>query len=326
MDGRGRLAQPLTWIARLRARPPTADRRVGSRIHSGFPHPSLARLARFVRRGFNVILRIRVPRGAGLAAALSVVIAAISYGIIRGDHAPWIIAALKDARDEAANSAGFRLVALRLSGNHHLSREEILAASGVTGRTSVLFLDVEDTRARLRTNPWIADATVLKLYPGELQIGITEREPFAVWQREGRFFVIADDGMVLEPFVAPSLVQLPLVVGASAEKNAKGFLALLQSYPEIRNQVRASVMVAERRWNLRLRNGLDVLLPELDVAQALNRLAKLDRELKLTSRDISIIDLRLADRLTVRLSPAAAQARAESLKEKKPAAKKDGNA
>jgi cell division protein FtsQ len=323
MDGRGRLAQPLTWIARLRARPPTAVRRARARIPSDLPHSSLTHLA---RRGFLVMLRIRLPRGAGLAAALSVVIAAIGYGIIRGDHAPSIIAALKDARDEAANSAGFRLVALRLSGNRHVSREEVLAASGVTGRTSVLFLDVEETRARLRENPWIADVSVLKLYPGELQIGITEREPFAVWQREGRFFVIADDGMVLEPYVAPSLVQLPLVVGAGAEKNAKQFLALLRSYPEIRNQVRASVLVAERRWNLRLRNGLDVLLPELDVAGALDRLAALDRELKLTSRDISLVDLRLADRVTVRLSPAAAQARAEAQKEKKPPAKKDGNA
>jgi cell division protein FtsQ len=114
-------------------------------------------------------------------------------------------------------------------------------------------------------------------------------------------------------------------VGAGADKNAKQFLVLLRSYPEIRNQVRASVLVAERRWNLRLRNGIDVLLPELEVARALDRLAALDRELKLTSRDISIIDLRLADRLTVRLSPAAAQARADAQKEKKPA-KKDGNA
>src|SRR5437660_7109898 len=120
MDGRGSLAQPLTWIARLRARPPTAarPRRARSRIGIALPGSSLARIA---RRAFHFIVRIRLPRGAGLAAALSVVIGAIGYGIIKGDHAPAIIQTLKSARDEAANSAGFRLVTLRLSGDRHVT-------------------------------------------------------------------------------------------------------------------------------------------------------------------------------------------------------------
>ena len=127
--------------------------------------------------------------------------------------------------------------------------------------TSLLFLDVEQTRERLKTNPWIADATVLKLYPGELQIGIKEREAFALWQKDGRVSVIADDGTVLEPYVAPRLIELPLVVGRGAETRAKEFLALLDRYPDLRASVRATVLVGERRWNLRLKNGIDVRLP-----------------------------------------------------------------
>ena len=78
--------------------------------------------------------------------------------------------------------------------------------------------------------------------------------------------------------------------------------------------LRASILVAERRWNLRLKNGLDVRLPETNVAQALERLVALDREKKLLSRDITAVDLRLPDRVTVRLSDAAAQAREDALK------------
>jgi cell division protein FtsQ len=72
-------------------------------------------------------------------------------------------------------------------------------------------------------------------------------------------------------------------------------------------------MVAERRWNLRLLNGIDVRLPETDVESALNRLVQLDRDKKLLTRDISMVDLRLPDRVTVRLSDAVAQAREEAL-------------
>jgi cell division protein FtsQ len=318
MDGGRRLAQSLTWIARVRARPPTRPQRVATsdeHFEAGPPRPFVQR---FVRRFWFFLLRNQPPRGAGISAAILIVGGSIVYGTIKGDHVPTVIAALKDTRDLAANAVGFRISALAISGNIHISREEVLAVAGITGRTSLLFLDVEATRERLKTDPWIGDATVLKLLPGELQIRISEREAFALWQKDGRVSVIADDGTVLEPYITPGLVKLPLVVGLGAEKRAKTFLALLDRYPEIREQVRASILVGDRRWNLRLRNGLDIRLPEAEVAQALDRLVTLDREVKLISRDIAAIDLRLPDRVTVRLSPAAAQVRLEALKDKKP--------
>src|SRR6266404_6104150 len=237
---------------------------------------------------------------------------------------PGMTDGIKGARDGIAGATGFRVVSIALAGNHHVSREEVLAAAGVTATTSLLFLDVDQTRERLKTNPWIADATVLKLYPGELQIGVKEREAFALWQKDRQVSVIADDGTVLEPYVAPRLIQLPLVVGEGAQTKAKEFLALLDRYPTMRDFVRAAVLVGERRWNLRLKNGIDARLPETDVAPALERLVALDNEKNLITRDIVAIDLRLPDRVTVRLSEAAAQARIEALKDK--LKKKGGNA
>lgn len=276
------------------------------------------------QRLWGMILKLHLPRGVGLAAALLVMCGGLVYGVIKGDHVPAIIGFLDEARNEAANAAGFRIVSVAVSGNQHLDREEVIGFTA--GKTSLLFFDVAATRKRLESNPWVAQATVLKVYPGELQIDIKERVPFALWQIQGSVVVIADDGTILEPHEPGRLTELPLVVGRGAQTRAKELLALVDRYPAIRDQVRAAVMVGERRWNLRLSNGLDVRLPETGVAQALDRLATLEREAKLTSRDILHIDLRLPDRVTVRLSPAAAQSRAEALKEKKPPAKKGGNA
>jgi cell division protein FtsQ len=310
MDGGRRFAQPLNWIARRRA--------------GRDPAMPPSRLRRFARRGWNALLKVQVPRGAGIAATATVVLATMVYGMVKGDHVPTVITALKDARDQVAQAAGFRIVSLALSGEHHISREELLAIAGVTDRSSLLFLDVDETRERLKVNPWIADATVLKLYPGELQIEIKEREPFALWQKDGQISVIAADGTVLEPYRNPRLRRLPLIVGRGADTQAKNFIALLDRFPSIRQQVRASILVGQRRWNLRLMNGLDVRLPEEGVASALERLIALDRDAKLISRDIVAIDLRLSDRVTVRLSEAAAQVRLENSKEKK--LKKGGKA
>jgi cell division protein FtsQ len=282
-------------------------------------------LGRPLRRFSTWIFNLRVSSAVELAAGGLFLLATLAYGMVAGGHVPATVGALTQARDAAANAAGFRVASIALSGERHVSREEILSAAGITGTTSLLFFDVDAARDRLKTNPWIADAMVLKLYPDRLQIGIKEREAFALWQQAGRVSVVAGDGTVLEPYVDPRLTRLPLVVGVGAAARAKEILALLEPYPDLRDQVRASVLIAERRWNLRLRNGLDIRLPETDVGQALVTLAALDRDKKLLSRDIVAIDLRLPDRVTVQLSEAAAALRAEALKEKKPA-KKGGSA
>jgi cell division protein FtsQ len=283
-------------------------------FEDAIPQPLMQRIA---RRCWVAIVSTHVPRGFGIAASALIVLTSAGYGVIAGGHLPVVVEAFKDARDAAANAAGFRIVSLALAGHHHITREEVLATAGISGNTSLLFLDVGEVRERLKTNPWVADATVLKLYPGELQIRIKERNAFALWQKDRRIAVIADDGTIVEPFAAPHLLRLPLVVGTGAERRAKEFLTVLDRYPDIQSKVRAAILVGERRWNLRMKNGLDVRLPEADAASALDRLLALDRDNSILSRDILTIDLRLPDRVTVRLSDNAAKVRLDDSKDKK---------
>jgi cell division protein FtsQ len=318
MDGGGRLAQPLTRTRPSRGARAGAPRRPRERAPSrDRPRRFYDRLAlrgKIVLRRLSPVLSLEIPRGAGAAAAALLIAMSGVYGAVRGGHVEVMIGHLKELRDAGGNALGFRIASVTLAGGKQVTREEILSHVGITGRSSLLFLDAADMRARLKTMPWVADATVLKLYPDQLQIEVTERKPFALWQKDGRVSVIANDGIVLEPFVAPRFTGLPLVVGRGAESKASEFLALLDRYPEIRDALRASVFVAERRWNLRLKNGIDVRLPEAEIERALDTLVALERERKLFTRDITAIDLRLADRITLRLSDTAAQAREEAFK------------
>lgn len=263
-----------------------------------------------------------LPRGFGTAATIVILLASVSIGVVRGNHLADITEALTDARDALANAAGFRITHVTIAGRDQLSQDEILAIGGVTGKRSLLFLDAAGVRDRLKASPWIADANVLKLYPDSVQIDVTERKAFALWQVDGTVSVISDQGLVLEPYSPGRFKSLPLIVGKGADKQAKDFLELLAQYPSLRTQVKAIILVSERRWNLRLADGIDVRLPEKNVEAAVATLAKLNDDEKLFSKDITAIDLRLADRLTVRLSEDAAKARADMLKEKDKANKK----
>ena len=336
MDGAGRLARSLRslrpqadlraaaigaavllreWLVAKRASAKPRKRAPAKPRLQREPHPHrlIALLERYL------------PNRAGVAATVLILLGSTGFGIIKGGHVEELTSALSDTRNALANAAGFRITSVAINGRKQLTQDEVLATGGVNGRSSLLFLDAEAVRDRLKANPWIADATVLKLYPGQLQIDIVERSAFALWQQDGRLSVIADDGAVLQGYVSPRFITLPLVVGKGAETRARDFLALLDRYPQVRIATRAAIFVGERRWNLRLKDGLDIRLPENDVGNALAALSALDNEDRLFSRDIVAVDMRLPDRLTVQLSDDAAKAREELFKDKKPK-KKAGDA
>ncbi|CAL8982012.1 FtsQ-type POTRA domain-containing protein [Rhodoplanes serenus] len=325
MDGGGREFGSLTGRgspggsprargASPRRRRPSAHRPAGRFATFG----PLATIRRQAERLVWALERLRLPRYTGVGATALIFAASIGSGVVLGGHTPVVTAWFADVRDMAANAAGFRIAGVALTGHKHLSRDEVLAIAGITGRSSLLFLDAAEARNRLKANPWVGDATVQKLYPDRVAIDIVERRAFALWQRDGQVHVIAADGTVLEAYLSRGVMALPFVVGTGAERRARDFLALLDRHPDLRDQVRASVLVGERRWNLKLKNGIDIRLPETDVPAALDRLASLERDKKLLSRDITVVDLRLPDRITVRLSDSAAQARDEALKAKRP--------
>ena len=336
MDGAGRLARSLRSLG------PQADLKAAAigavvllRERLGLPRRDSSKIGnkpgkqpRLQREQPNrliAFLERYLPNRAGVAATVLLLLGSTGFGVVKGGHLADFTEALSDTRNAIANSAGFRITAVAINGRRQLTQDEVLAIGGVNGRSSLLFLDAATVRDKLKANPWIGEATVLKLYPGQIQIDIVERTAFALWQNDGRLAVISDDGAVLEPYLSRRFMSLPLVVGKGADTHARDFLALLDRYPQVKSQTKAAIFVGERRWNLRLKDGLDIRLPEHDVGNALAALSKLDREDRLFSRDIVAVDMRLPDRMTVQLSEDAAKAREELFKEKKPK-KKAGDA
>src|SRR5205823_9978733 len=61
---------------------------------------------------------------------------------------------------------------------------------------------------------------------------------------------------------------------------------------ELAARVTAAVRVGGRRWNLRIDDSIDVMLPEENPDSAWNRLAELERISLLLKRDVQTVDLR----------------------------------
>jgi len=190
----------------------------------------------------------------------------------------------------------------------------LIEALGVKEGDPILGFSVTAARARLETLPWIAHVSVERRLPGEIYVDLTEGRPFAIWQNQDKFLLIDRDGGTVANEDVTRFGELPLVVGAGAPQAASGLIDLLAQNPDMHARIDAMVRIGERRWNLQLKNHITVMLPEGHEAEALKRLADLEASQQLLDRPLDIVDMRLADKLTIRLREVANATPANSQK------------
>ena len=252
------------------------------------------------RRSLPVDWRRRARFAAAGAGGLAIV--ALSWLWLNGWYGRQI-AVLGDDLYAASARAGLSVEDVLVEGRRRTDGEAILATLGLSRGAPILAFDPHGAKARLEALPWVREATVERRLPGTVFLRLSEREPMALWQYEGRLSVIDRTGQVIPGAEATAFAKLPLLVGADAPRNAGALLAVLDSEPDLRAQVTAAVRVQGRRWNVRLDNGIDVRLPETDIAAAWSELARLQHSHEVLQRDVVTIDLRLPDRLVVRTAP-----------------------
>jgi cell division protein FtsQ len=204
--------------------------------------------------------------------------------------------------EHASISAGFKLQSITVTGRDRTSRDQILAAVGIDRGGPILSIDPAVIRERLETLDWIDHAEVRRVLPDKLEISIHEAVPFAVWQQDGQFTLIDAKGRHITQNNVDAFAHLPLVVGAGAADKAAQIYAMLETEPTLKNRVQAAVRVGDRRWNIRFDNGVDLMLPEVGYAEAWHSFANIEAEHRLLARAISHVDMRLKDKLVVRLT------------------------
>ena len=250
------------------------------------------------RRLRRLAEKIEFTRGgrSGHFAAAGFLGAAVVYGLVAGGH----VARLADG---TLTAIGLGIEAVTVTGNGETTQFAVLEKLELDPGVSLPGFDAHAARLRVSQLPWISNVTVRKTYPGILAVSLTEKLPFALWQHEDVVAVIDRDGEIIVAFDDPRFSNLPLLVGAGANERAADFLHNLAAYGSIAGRLQAAVLVAERRWNLVLDNGITVKLPESNPFAAVADLVALDENEKLLSRAVSIVDLRLEDRVTVHPAP-----------------------
>jgi len=260
-----------------------------------------AAAAKRLRRRWGARLR----RGV-LWSSVPVILAAGAYGAIVATHASGGESVLRSASRrllEASVTLGLRVADIRVEGRATTDRETILEALGAHPGTPILAVDPVRAKQQLESLPWVRSALIERRLPDTIFVRLVEREPMALWQHGGKIELIDRSGAVIPVARLDRFAKLPMVVGQDAAADAAELLAMLASEPDLAARVTAAVDVGGRRWNLRIDNSIDVLLPSDDPAAAWADLARLQRNTAILQREVQAIDMRLPDRLVVRVAP-----------------------
>ena len=204
---------------------------------------------------------------------------------------------LIDSAYELSARQGFALETLEITGRNYTQQSDIIDAVGAGYGAPLLALSLADIKHNLQQLGWVESAQVARRFPNVIEIKINERRPLALLQTAGGHRLIDETGHMIFGAQAANFSHLPVVSGQGAADQAKGIIETLRTEPELYADVWAIQRVSDRRWDVHLRTGLAVQLPEKDAGLAWSKLAILDRQGEIMKRDLSVIDLRVTGQL-----------------------------
>lgn len=231
-----------------------------------------------------------------------VVVAVSLYVALAAGVGEWVADEVNDATRHVLVASGLSVEQIRVEGRNRADLEEVREAIGIVQGGSILHFDVAAARARLEEIEWIEDAKVIRLLPRTIHVVITERRPVAIWQMDGNLHLVDNNGFILNEFRDEWAMNLPLVVGPGAPGETAALLTVLAAFPYIRENFASAIRIADRRWNLRLINGIEIRLPAENIHFALSRIVKYNNEYDLFKQEIKSVDLRLPDRVYLKLT------------------------
>lgn len=202
-------------------------------------------------------------------------------------------------------SKGFEVSDIYVVGRHYTDIDAIRAVINIKKGDPLLMFDPDAAQIMLEKLSWVKSAKVERQLPDAIHVEITERTPMAIWQRDKRLSLIDSEGVILTDRKLNRFKDFIIVVGDDVPQRTADLFALLKSEPEIYKSIEAAKSISNRRWDLVLKSGAVVKLPEEEIALALRRLATMQEDENIMDKNIKVIDVRELSRITVRTKPGA---------------------
>ena len=206
---------------------------------------------------------------------------------------------LRDEFHRIAIAQGFTPGIIEITGRNHTDKQDIAAIANQMKGKSILAIDLIAMREDILQLGWVEDVVIIRTLPDKLEIRLSERQPVALLQSAKGHQLIDASGAVIHGANPADFNHLIVASGKGAAERAGMIIDILRTEPEIFSDVWAVQYISQRRWDIHMRSGLAIRLPERDPVLAWSRLAKLEQKTAITARDLAAIDLRVPGQLIV---------------------------
>lgn len=206
---------------------------------------------------------------------------------------------------EKTAALGFTVEDVLVEGRVHSDPAIIKALINVQPGDPFFAFDPKEARALLEDIAWVDRAHVERRWPDTIYIRLEERVPLALWQQDKKLRLLDTKGTVISGANLRPFKDLMIVIGPEAPEHAPELIAYLLAEPVIAERVEAATRIDGRRWDLTLKNGLKIKMPQEDFGLALRSLAKEHEDNIILDRDIVAVDMRKTGRIIVRTRPGA---------------------
>ena len=160
---------------------------------------------------------------------------------------------------------------------------------------NLLFLDKITLDEIINSNDFVEKYFVFKKYPQTLEIKILKAKNIANIVKDNNIFFIGSNGKLIES-KKPNK-DIPFVFGNFNNKNFLAFKKEIEKSKLEYNQIEKIFYFNSNRWDIKMKNGVLIKLPNLDIIKALNLASKFILENKFL--EISTIDLRIVNQVII---------------------------
>jgi cell division protein FtsQ len=214
-----------------------------------------------------------------------------------------VLLAISDARAAVEQRPEFMVKLMAIDGASDGVAEDIREIVPLDFPVSSFDLELDTMREAITGLDAVKNATLFVRQGGILQIDVIEREPVVLWRNPKGLELLDRDGVMTGPVERRAdHPNLPVIAGTGADVHVRQALRLLSAAGPLGDRIRGLERIGERRWDVVLDRGQRILLPEDGPVRALERAIAMDQAVDMLGRDVVAVDLRLAERPTIRLS------------------------
>ncbi len=172
----------------------------------------------------------------------------------------------------------------------------LASAAGITPGTNSYSLNLGEINTRVASVPDVKESAVRRLPNGNLAIKVKLHKIIAIWTDGQTMYPLSADGTIIKR----SIDQKPQNIIVFRGDLPSDIIEINKAVQTLAKDINYMEWVENRRWNIHTNNDTIILLPEENPYSAITSLMTLDKNKKILSKKIHILDMRDPARILVR--------------------------